>query len=124
MDVPEPSDAEALARVAALVRTTVRDTDGLWSDGPGSLVLVLVDVDGPNSEPALARLRLRLRREGFGAARMGRASPAPGIGTSEREPRVAPDDARPAPEDRWTPPPGTRERPPGRLRQRGRPGES
>ncbi len=83
MDVPEPSDADALAQVAALVRTTVRDTDGLWCDGPGSLVLVLVDVDGPNSEPALARLRLRLRREGFGAARMGRASPAPGVGADD-----------------------------------------
>jgi GGDEF domain-containing protein len=83
VDVPEPSDVDALARVAALVRTTVRDTDGLWRDGPGSLVLVLVDADGPNSEPALARLRLRLRREGFGAVRMGRASPAPGIGADD-----------------------------------------
>lgn len=83
MDVPDPSDAEALARVAALVRSTVRDTDGLWRDGPGSLVLVLVDVDGPNCEPALARLRLRLRREGFGEALMGRASPAPGISAAD-----------------------------------------
>jgi len=79
MEAPDPSDEEALSRVASLVRSTVRDTDGLWRDGPGSLVIVLTDVDGPNSEPALARLRLRLRREGFGQALMGRASPAPGI---------------------------------------------
>lgn len=79
MEASDPSDEEALARVASLVRVTVRDTDGLWRDGPGSLVVVLADVDGPNSEPALARLRLRLRREGFGQTLMGRASPAPGI---------------------------------------------
>lgn len=83
MEVPDPGDAEALGRFSGLVRSTVRDTDGLWRDGPGSLVLVLVDIDGPNSEPALARLRMRLRREGFGAALMGRASPAPGIGAED-----------------------------------------
>lgn len=83
MEVPDPGDADALGRFASLVRSTVRDTDGLWRDGPGSLVLVLIDVDGPNSEPALARLRLRLRREGFGAALMGRASPAPGVAADD-----------------------------------------
>lgn len=83
MEVPDPGDVDALGRFAGLVRSTVRDTDGLWRDGPGSLVLVLIDVDGPNSEPALARLRLRLRREGFGAALMGRASPAPGVSADD-----------------------------------------
>ncbi len=83
MDAPEGSDEAVLSRVAELVRSTVRDTDGLWRDGPGSLVLVLTDVDGPNCEPALARLRLRLRREGFGTTLMGRASPAPGIGADD-----------------------------------------
>ncbi len=81
MEVPEGTDAEGLVRFAGLVRSTVRDTDGLWRDGQGSLVLLLADVDGPGCEPALARLRLRLRREGFGSALMGRASPAPGIGS-------------------------------------------
>jgi hypothetical protein len=83
MEAPEGADEAELSRVATLVRSVVRDTDGLWRDGPASLVLVLVDVDGPNCEPALARLRLRLRREGFGQALMGRASPAPGIGAAD-----------------------------------------
>ena len=79
MGVPEAAEPDMLPRVADLVRSTVRDTDGLWRDGPASLALVLADVDGPNCEPALARLRMRLRREGFGEALMGRASPAPGV---------------------------------------------
>jgi hypothetical protein len=83
MAVPERAGAGALARVAELVRSTVRDTDGLWRDGAGSLCLVLVDVDGPGCEPALARLRLRLRREGFGETLMGRASPAPGLSAAD-----------------------------------------
>jgi len=84
MEVPDDElRGDAVTRVAALVRSTVRDTDGLWRDGTGSLVLVLSDVDGPNCEPALARLRLRLRREGFGAALMGRASPPPGISAAD-----------------------------------------
>ncbi|MGE3139301.1 MAG: hypothetical protein AB7I08_08915 [Thermoleophilia bacterium] len=82
MEVPEGTDAEGLLRFAGIVRSTVRDTDGLWREGEGSLVLLLADVDGPNCEPALARLRLRLRREGFGSALMGRASPAPGLPAS------------------------------------------
>ena len=68
-----------LARLAALVRRTVRDTDALWRDGHRSLLLLLTDIDGPGSEPALARIRLRMRREGLGAALIGRAAPAPGI---------------------------------------------
>ncbi len=71
--------APQVNRFTAIVRHTVRDTDGLWSDGPAGLILVLVDADGPNSEPALARLRMRLRSEGMGGALMGRAAPAPGI---------------------------------------------
>jgi hypothetical protein len=83
MEVPATTGPDTLGRVAELVRSTVRDTDGLWRDGPGSLALVLVDVDGPGCEPALARLRLRLRREGFGEALMGRASPAPGVSAAD-----------------------------------------
>lgn len=84
MEVADDTDGEgAVTRVAALVRSTVRDTDGLWRDGTASLLLVLTDVDGPNSEPALARLRLRLRREGLGAVLMGRASPPPGISAAD-----------------------------------------
>lgn len=81
-----PGDAagrEPLGRVADLVRSTVRGTDGLWRDGAASLVLVLSDVDGPGCEPALARLRLRLRREGLGGVLMGRAATAPGIGAED-----------------------------------------
>ena len=79
LEMPPPHDEKALSRVATSVRHTVRDTDGLWRDGPISLLLVLTDADGPNSEPALARLRLRLRSEGFGGLLMGRAAAAPGI---------------------------------------------
>jgi hypothetical protein len=80
---PEPSTEDELGRLAALVRRTVRDTDGLWRDGEDSLVLLLTDADGPNSEPALARLRMRLRGEGLSGASMGRAAPAPGIAATD-----------------------------------------
>jgi len=74
---------ERVTQFTALVRHTVRDTDGLWPDGKGGLIIILTDVDGPNSEPALARLRLRLKAEGMGAALMGRAAPAPGISAAD-----------------------------------------
>jgi hypothetical protein len=83
LELPPPPDEQALSRVVASVRSTVRDTDGLWRDGRTSLIIVLTDADGPNSEPALARLRLRLRGEGFGAVLMGRAAAAPGITASD-----------------------------------------
>lgn len=82
LELPGGRAAE-LTRLAGIVRRTVRDTDGLWSDGRDGLILVLVDTDGPNSEPALARLRMRLRSEGLGAALMGRAAPAPGISADD-----------------------------------------
>lgn len=77
--LPSPSRDGALDHVADIVRRTVRDTDGLWRDGPDGLLVLLADADGPNSEPALARLRMRLKREGFGGVLMGRAAPAPGV---------------------------------------------
>jgi hypothetical protein len=83
LEVPAPVDEAALARIATSVRSTVRDSDGLWRDGERTLLLALTDADGPNSEPALARLRLRLRSEGFGAVRMGRAAAAPGISAAD-----------------------------------------
>lgn len=81
LDVAAPPGAgdAVLAGVAATVRATLRDTDGVWRDGAHSLVLLLADADGPSAEPALARLRLRLRRDGVTGVRMGRAAPAPGI---------------------------------------------
>jgi hypothetical protein len=75
--------APQVSRFTSIIRHTVRDTDGLWSDGSAGVILVLVDADGPNSEPALARLRMRLRSEGMGTARMGRAAPAPGISAED-----------------------------------------
>ena len=83
LEVPAPVDEVELARVADLVRRTVRDTDGLWRDGLGGLALVLMDADGPNCEPVLARLRLRLRSDGLGSVLMGRAAAAPGIGAAD-----------------------------------------
>lgn len=77
--LPDGAASGDLERAAAIVRRTVRTTDGVWRDGRDGLMVVLADADGPNSEPALARLRLRLRAEGLGAARMGRAAPAPGV---------------------------------------------
>ncbi len=79
LELPLPADEPALSRLAAIVRRTVRDTDGVWRDGAAGLLLLLTDADGPNSEPALARLRMRLRSEGFGDLLMGRAAAAPGI---------------------------------------------
>jgi hypothetical protein len=82
MSVPE-GDGAGLERLADLARATVRDTDVIWRDGRGGLVLLLADADGPASEPALARLRLRLRGRGMIDVQMGRAAPAPGIGAAE-----------------------------------------
>lgn len=92
--VPGPGTDVELARLADIVRRTVRDTDGLWRDGEESLVLLLTDADGPNSEPALARLRMRLRGEGLSGVSMGRASPAPGIAAPDLM-ALARDDLRP-----------------------------
>ena len=83
-----------LARLAGLVRRTVRETDALWRDGQRSLLLLLADIDGPGAEPALARIRLRLRSEGLGTAMIGRAAPAPGIEPEELL-NLAREDARP-----------------------------
>lgn len=80
---PVPCTDDELARLAGIVRRTVRDSDGVWRDGGDSLVLLLTDADGPNSEPALARLRMRLRSEGLSGVSMGRAAPAPGIGAPD-----------------------------------------
>ena len=82
LELPDAPPPQA-TRFTAIVRHTVRETDGVWSDGPGGLIVVLVDADGPNSEPALARLRMRLRSEGMGGALMGRAAPAPGISAGD-----------------------------------------
>jgi len=94
LGVPPPTDEAELARAAALVRRTIRDTDGLWRDGPTSLVVLLTDADGPNSEPALARLRMRLKGDGLARTTMGRAAQAPGIGAQELL-QLAREDLRP-----------------------------
>lgn len=83
LEVPPPADEDGLSALAAIVRSTVRETDGLWRDGDCSLVLLLTDADGPNSEPALARLRLRLKGAHRREVLMGRAAPPPGIGAGD-----------------------------------------
>lgn len=83
LEAPEGAGEAELARVADLVRRTVRDTDGIWRDGPAGLALVLMDADGPGCEPVLARLRMRLRSDGLGGVSMGRAAAAPGIGAAD-----------------------------------------
>jgi hypothetical protein len=82
LSLPQAGDG-ALDRVAAIARSTVRLTDGMWRDGESGLAVLLADADGPTSEPALARLRLRLRGQGMGAVLMGRAAPPPGIDAEE-----------------------------------------
>src|SRR5262249_17214838 len=79
-----PSAGDALlARVAQLVRNTIRESDGLWRTGTRALTVLLQDADGPEAEPAVARIRLRLRGDGAGATR-GRGAPAaPGIAPEE-----------------------------------------
>jgi GGDEF domain-containing protein len=67
-------DEQMVGEVAALVRRTVRDNDGVWRDGPRSLAVLLADCDGPNAEPALARIRLRLRNQVKANVTMGRAA--------------------------------------------------
>jgi hypothetical protein len=84
VEMTDPADEARVSRVATLVRRTVRDTDGVWRDGPASLVVLLTDCDGPNSEPALARIRLRLKGEKVnGGVMMGRAAPPPGLPAGE-----------------------------------------
>jgi len=79
-----PSAGDALlARVAQLVRNTIRESDGLWRTGTRALTVLLQDADGPKAEPAVARIRLRLRGDGAGATRVGRATAAPGIAPEE-----------------------------------------
>jgi GGDEF domain-containing protein len=68
-----------LCEVARLVRATVRESDGIWRDGPASLALLLADTDGPNAEPALARMRLRLRGRVHADVLIGRAAAQPGV---------------------------------------------
>lgn len=82
--VLELDDPAQLALAARLVRSTLRESDGVWRRDESSLALLLADADGPSAEPALARVRLRLRREGLaGAASMGRAAAAPGIAAED-----------------------------------------
>jgi hypothetical protein len=66
-----------------LVRRTVRSTDGIWADGPDSLMVLLADVDGPSVEPVIARIRLRLKDALPGRVRLGRAAAPPGIGAGD-----------------------------------------
>jgi hypothetical protein len=71
-------DSESVVvEVAALVRRTVRDSDGVWRNGTGSLAVLLTDCDGPSAEPALARVRLRLRNQVKADITMGRAAAQP-----------------------------------------------
>jgi hypothetical protein len=75
---PEAAEAQ-MARLVAIVRPMIRETDAMWRTAARSVTILLADADGPSAEPAVARLRLRLRSEGPGPLRIGRATAPPGI---------------------------------------------
>jgi hypothetical protein len=77
---PKGADVEStVMEVAGLVRRTIRESDGVWRDGPLSLCVLLADCDGPNAEPVLARVRLRLRNLVKAEITMGRAAAQAGL---------------------------------------------
>ena len=76
----DDQDGDAVVtEIAALVRATLRESDGVWRDGALSLSLLLADCDGPRAEPAIARLRLRLKEQRRAEIRMGRAAAQPTV---------------------------------------------
>lgn len=79
LELEPPADEGDLVQLAELVRAQVRDSDGLWRDGPLALLILLTDADGPSADVPLGRIRRSLRGEGYDEALLGRASPPPGI---------------------------------------------
>lgn len=75
VDVDEDAALEA---VTAVLRTTIRESDGVWRPGPLRLAVLLADAGGPESEPAIERLMVALSDTGAGIS-LGRAAAAPGI---------------------------------------------
>lgn len=78
--LPAEADEAVFQRLGSDLRTAVRSGDGLWCDGPRSLVALLADLDGPGAMPAFDRLVGVLRRYTGDGLEMGRASAPPGIG--------------------------------------------
>lgn len=83
VDVQDPVTEAVIAKLSAIVRHMIRETDAMWRTSVRSLTVLLADADGPSAEPAVARLRLRLRAESPSALAIGRATAAPGIDPME-----------------------------------------
>ncbi len=83
VDVQDPVTEAVIAKLSAIVRHMIRETDAMWRTSVRSLTVLLADADGPSAEPAVARLRLRLRAESPSALGIGRATAAPGIDPME-----------------------------------------
>ena len=79
VDADGPVDEAAIAKLAAIVRHMIRETDAMWRTSVRSLTVLLADADGPSAEPAVARLRLRLQADGPAPLSIGRATAAPGV---------------------------------------------
>ena len=73
-----PAEDSAVARVLAIIRETIRDSDGVWRTEPEHLWVILADSGGPSAEPALARLRESMRGQDMAKVRIGRAAAMPG----------------------------------------------
>ncbi len=82
LDLEPGATEDLIARLATIVRNTIRETDAMWRTAPRSFTLLLADADGPSAEPAVARLRLRLRSGAPWPMSMGRATAAPGVSTT------------------------------------------
>ena len=67
-----------VAQIVTALRTTIRETDGVWRPGPERLAVLLADAGGPESEPAFARLTAALAAIET-PIRIGHAAAAPGI---------------------------------------------
>ncbi len=80
VSLPDSCDEAVFERLCDALRAAIRSGDGLWREGPRSLVALLADLDGPGAPPAFARFEGVLRSFGDQSVEIGRASAPPGIG--------------------------------------------
>lgn len=78
--LPADVDGGVYDHLAAALRRAIRSGDGLWSDGPRSMVALLADLSGPGAQPVLERLERVVQAFAGDGVELGRASAPPGIG--------------------------------------------
>ena len=78
--LPADADEQHFDHLAMSLRRAIRGGDGLWSDGPRSVVALLADLSGPGALPVLERLERVVQAFSEHGVEIGRASAPPGIG--------------------------------------------